>query len=766
MKLACDSEKLRDVIVGEANTMLVEKPVKMTTLERIRLFSEADEHVRGLPQPLQYGRGLAYVLERIGQPINKYDLLMGRISEEVPDEAGEAFFQEACRRFERGPQPWEKDTRPFWIYDVGHCSFYWRDVISKGLSGLQSHAEDQLERRRRNGDGKEGQDFLEGAILVYSAVRGYLLRYAGAAEREGLDEAAEACRNAANRAPQTFREALQMLWAIMLIYDSMLTSNPTLTYGRLDQFLYPLYEKDIAENRLTRDEAGLLILDFYCKNNLIMGRGEHQLSGGDLEKSTGWLRNLNYDAPQYLVLGGSDEDGVPASNDLTLLFAEQVQPRFKNPVIVVQYTKGMAEQYPDIWRELVRSMRASASMMAYNDANVTEAFIKAGVDREDAANYEHFGCNWPCLPGLDNGAGSNRFLWEKQPPPDELRELENEDARANHPGGLTGELMRILSEVPDGKTPESIEYFYTKLNERFRYIMKTRYERALMERMALCRAAPGVLQFRDCFEKESVNSARCFQCGSAKYYSIIQSYGGFATLADCLTAIDSLLYKEKKMELSDLVEALKHNFEGYEIIHSLCRKVPKLGSDDELSNYHGRKLLTMLTDTVYGVQREYSERGEPFILVMQCIETDTGHIHMGKSLGATPDGRLAGTPLSQNSQPSIGASINGMTARLRSLAQLPFNRIMSGAQNLSIQPKIFAGEHGLKLLSALVSTYFELGGNQLQISAADVAELIEAQKHPEGHRDLMVRITGYSAVFVDMGKQAQDDIISREQTAV
>ncbi|MDL2232599.1 hypothetical protein LJC63_03340 [Ruminococcaceae bacterium OttesenSCG-928-L11] len=766
MQLPYDMEELARLLVDEAVDKIANKPVKATTLERIRLFTEADDTVRGMPQPLQYGHGLTYVLERIAQPILPYDLLMGRITEEVPDPEGEAYFQELCLRYARKPLPWDKGTQPFWVFDQGHTSFYWRDVVTHGLSGLQARAQRELDRRATEGADGETLDFLTGAVLVYRAVRTYLRRYADAARQAGMPEAAEACANAAERPPQTFREALQMLWAIMLIYCSMLAGNPTLTYGRLDQLLYPLYRKDLEGGRLTREEAGLLILDFYCKNNLIMGRGEHQLSIGDDSISTGWQRNLNFDAPQYLILGGSDEAGNPVSNDLTQLFAEQIHPRFKNPVIVVQYTRGMREQFPAVWRALVRNMRESASLMVYNDADVTAAYIRAGADPEDAVHYEHYGCNWPCLPGMDAGGSNHRFMWEKRILPDESAKLENADFWAPAPGGLVGELMAVIDAVPKGEEPPDIDFFYDRFLARFRDFMCRKYVHALLERKVLYREAPGILQFQDCFCKETIQRAKSFLCGGSKYYTITQSHGGFATLADCFTTLDALLYQEKKLTFDALREAMTHNFQGYPDIHGLCNGVPKLGSDDALSNTHGRRLLTLLTDTVYAIQREYTAQGHPPILVKQCIETDTGHIRLGKALGATPDGRLAGMPLSQNSQPSLGASTAGMTARLRAMAQLPFERILSGAQNLSIQPRIFAGEKGLELLSALTSTYFELGGLQLQISAVDVSELLDAQRNPDNHRDLMVRITGYSAVFVDMIKEAQDDIISREMSAV
>jgi formate C-acetyltransferase len=766
MKIMCEKNELAHIMVDEATDRITNKPVKATTLERIRLFTEADGTVEGMSQPLQYGYGLTYVLERIAQPVEQYDLLMGRILEVTPDAEGEAFFQEICRRYARKPLPWDKGTQPFWVFDQGHTSFYWKDVISHGLSGLQARAEKELENRAGEGADQETIDFLTGAILVYKAIRTYLRRYAEKAGRAGLTEAAEACRNGADRPPETFREALQMLWAIMLIYCSMLAGNPTLTYGRLDQFLYPLYRRDIDEGRLTREEAGLLILDFYCKNNLIMGRGEHQLSLEDEELSTGWQRNLNFDAPQYLVLGGSDSAGLAATNDLTLLFAEQIRPRFKNPVIVFQYTKGLSGRFPAVWKALVKAMRDSASLMVYNDSDVISAYIRAGADPEFAANYEHYGCNWPCLPGMEAGGSNHRFMWEKRILPEEKARLDDVNFWAPSPGGLVGELMSVVNAVPQSEEPPDIEYFYNGFRARFRTFMRRKYEHALLEREVLYREAPGVLQFQDCFCRDTITEAKSFLCGGSKYYSVIQSYGGFATLVDCLTTLDALLFREKKLTLRELKEAMTHNFSGYEVVHGLCRSVPKLGSDSELSNWHGHRLLNMLTDVVRDIQKEYTERGNPLILVKECIETDTGHIRMGKAVGATPDGRLAGMPVSQNCQPSVGASINGLTARLRAMAQLPFDRIASGAQNLSIQPRIFAGGKGLELLAALVATYFEMGGLQLQISAADISELLDAQANPDSHRDLMVRVTGYSAVFVDMTREAQNDIISREMSAV
>ena len=224
--------------VQEARDALTKKPVKMTTLERIRLLIYAHEHVvKDLPQPLQYGLGLKYALNHISLPIAEEDLILGRISEEVPDEAGEAYYQDVLKKYGRSLPPW--------VFDQGHMSMYWEGVTQLGLWGLKKQAEEEWNRRMNDKAPQAELDFLQGAIYVYEGLMEYLLRYAQAADALGMTEQAEACRCAATRPPQTFREALQMLWAIMLVYCSMLAGNPTLSYGRMDRNLWPLYKKDV-----------------------------------------------------------------------------------------------------------------------------------------------------------------------------------------------------------------------------------------------------------------------------------------------------------------------------------------------------------------------------------------------------------------------------------------------------------------------------------------------------------------------------------------
>ncbi len=752
LKKLMEDERTR-LMVEEAVHALSHKPRTSTTLERVRLFDYADMHIGCRDsQPLKYGASLKYVLSHISLPIIEGDLLLGRISEEVPDKEGEEFFQRTCARF--GGR-----SVPPWVYDAGHTSFYWSDVVELGLSGLRKRAEEAMQIRKSEGAVKEVLDFLQGAIFVYEALQTYLLRYAEAAQAQGLFEAADACRHAALRKPEGFREVLQMLWCIMLVYCTLLAENPTLTYGRMDLLLNGLYEHDIKSGALTREDAARLILDFYCKNNLIMGRGEHQMSADDKDLITGWKRNLNYDAPEYMLLGGSQPNSESACTDLTLLFAQCVVPSFKNPVVVVRYAKDMIQREPVLWRTLTEKMLDSASMMVYNEENTAAAYQNAGADGVDAQNFEFYGCNWPCLPGMDVTGVGWLHAWGRRFSKEDWAYITAPDPFGNLPSAFLDALAELAAHM---ETPESIDEVYDTLIRRFEHILRFRMERTVRARKMLLDEAPGALHFQDCFFRDTVlKSANAF-CGGSKYYPMPYTISGFATIADSLTALDEIVFRNKSISFQRLYDALKQNFVGYEDVLLLCRKAKKFGSGDPAADDHACRLLTILTDTAYKVLCETEPLEGPRIILRLSIETDTRHIEIGRRLGATPDGRLSGTPVSQNCQPSPGVCEQGLTARLTSLAKLPTGRIMSGAQNITVQRSFFKGEQGVKTLAAILSTYFAMGGMQVQVSAVNIQDLYDAQLNPDAHRDLMVRVTGYSAVFVDMNKTGQDDIIARD----
>lgn len=710
------------VNIHEALDALRFKDVRSTTLERLRLTWEADARVQGLPQTLQLGEGLFYVLDRISVPVAAHDLLLGRMSEQVPGEAEEAFYQACLGR-------WEGRAIPPWMRDFGHACFAWERLLRLGLPGLEGYAREQLDTRLARGEPGAHLDYLRGVIRVYEAFRWYARRYAGAAYEAGLQEAGDRCAHLAEGPLRTFAEALQLIWLVGVVYCTMLAQNPTLTFGRLDELLLPYYEADLGEGRLTREQAGDLIVDFYCKNNLILGRGEHQM-GGVSSKNTGWTRNLTYDAPQYIVLGGRRVDGAPVENDLTALFLERVVPRFENPVVVLRYTTDLPGT---IWRLACEKMRANASMMVYNDENVIPAMVRAGIAPEDAITYTMHGCNWPDVPGVERSARTQFLV-------------------------LPQILLDALFSIEE--SPATIDQVY----ERFRELVGAEIE-GLVDWFREGRAtweeqAPGILRVDDCFFDGPIECARSWQVGGIRYLSVIWAICGIASTADCLAVLEKNVFSPEGVSLDALKRALDDNWRGHEALRRRCLNTPKFGQDDQRADRHAVRVLNLVLDEMDRASRLGAEDAT---IIFRCLETDMQHIRLGHEIGATPDGRRAGEPLSENTSPSPGTCNNGLTAMLRSVASLPLDRIHSGALNVRMRPNWFAGEEGLTRLADMLRAYFDLGGLQVQLSFADVDTLRDAQQHPERYRDLMVRITGYSAAFVDMTRGAQDEIIRREE---
>lgn len=730
--------------VFEAEKALTEKPMLSTSVERVVILNEIKSKYNTIPQPLRFSRTLSELLSRVSTPIEKWDMIVGRTVDRELDSDEETLFQ----NFLKHPDYSYKQT----ILQSGHCSFSWDELVKYGISGLCDKVSARLEKETDT----DKQIFLKAVLEVYDAVKQYILRYAKKAHELGLLETEQNLLKAAD-IPDTFASALQLLWIVALINCSYISPNSTLTLGRLDNILFPLYQKDIDSGILTEQKAKDYITDYYCKHNLIMGRGEHQV--GDDTNSTGFNRILAFDAPQYLLLAGTDRNGASAVNRLTELFSECINPKFKNPVVVVRYFKNMNSEHPLLWKTLIGKALQSASLMFYNDDNVLATYKNIGIPEKDRREYEHFGCNWPSL-GPDSSwmqIGPKSAKFNAYISDEEKKILTSPYMRMNAKFGWAEDFVIVLRQLVQ-KDNVTIDDFYDAFLERMGNFIDRKLSRAALELEVKRRKPSSILTFGDCFKKRPLETAECISA-NAKYHFEFQSFYMFGTVVDCFITVDKLVFVDKKLTLEKLLKATEDNFEHYPKILKMCRQVPKYGSDDDFANAHVKRLSNAFCRLVIEKDKPYLEKYRLFLT--PCMQSDTWHLKYGKSYGATPDGRLAGKPFSQNSRPSNGACINGIPGMLNSMLSLPSDGLLSGALNLDVDPKPFKTDEGIEAFGTLVGAYFNNGGLHAQISSTDLETLLKAQKDPDLYRDVRVRVTGYSAVFVDMPENLQNDVIER-----
>ncbi len=706
----------------EAIRLIREKPVNSTLVERCFLLYEAWYRFEGVPQQIVQGAGLHYVLERASLPIREYDLLVGRFDDHVPTPEEEARLNEL----------WDKrdpDENPIVIHNPGHITLVLEPIIKDGLVGTIAKCEARIEKAKRDNEPEDARLFLDGMLLVYKAIIMYIGRYGDAARAVGNTECAAVCDALCKRAPETFREALQLLLFIYntyIIYASKWVA--CLNLGRLDDMLLPLYESDIKKG-VSEDELGAYIDDFSAKMSLHLGRGEHQMAGLDPDgEVTGWRRNPVYDSPGYIIIGGYSNTNDQKNNPLSLLFARHIHPLLKNPIYMCRYT---ADTYEELWDIICEKIVQNSSVFLYNDETEIPAHLYIGADKEDAYNYSTHPCNW-----ADMGGGSVGIGLMDEGMVTLLNDALHSDAQLN-----------------------SVDDVIAALCERYTVGLK----KAIAAHKKILNGGSiygNALSVGDCFMGAPLERARGLRNGGAKYPVVYCCLRAIGTATDMVCAIDELVFKKKVCTLSELVKIADNDFVGYGDIHKMCRKAPKYGTGNDIADGIAVRIMNALLDVI---DRETTnEHGEREVYPMNVTINDSHHIYIGRQYPSTVDGRLRGTAFSENLSPTVGCA-TGVTSLLGSVSKLPFERIHSGTLNIRLSRSAVRGENAPAYVKALIKSYFGSGGMQLQFSIADTDELRRAQENPNEYRDLMVRITGYSAVFVDISKPGQEEFIRREE---
>jgi formate C-acetyltransferase len=324
-------------------------------------------------------------------------------------------------------------------------------------------------------------------------------------------------------------------------------------------------------------------------------------------------------------------------------------------------------------------------------------------------------------------------------------------------GLMTGAYYGIdTGDVNDFKSMDDV---LTAFEKQLTYLIseyRCGFETDFLIEKAVCK---NMMRIEDCFLKGTVENAESWIIGGTKYHKIIAQGAGLATIVDSLYAIDKLVFQEKKIKLKEFTQILANNFEGHEnLALDLRKKLDKFGNDIEDVDKYAKFVVQSFVNSINinnGTQYVYQ--------MFPSLHTDRDFTTMGLYVGATPDGRRMKEPISENQSPVQGMDISGLTALLNSISKIPFKRITGGPLNIRIHPGTIKEDEGLENLRALLETYMQKGGMQVQINVVDVNTLRKAQNDPERYRNLCVRVTGYSAFFVEMGQKAQEELISRTE---
>ncbi|MFX1350547.1 MAG: formate C-acetyltransferase/glycerol dehydratase family glycyl radical enzyme [Promethearchaeota archaeon] len=574
--------------------------------------------------------------------------------------------------------------------------------------------------------------FYKSMIIISRALINYSKKYAKKAEemiekeanhirKIELQKIREACNNVPENPPRNLQEAIQFIWFIHMALH-IENFEHGISFGRIDQYLYPYYDGN-------SEEANNLIKNLLLKTNEIIALYD--------SVATQYFGGMA--TTQNILIGGIDKEGNDATNELTYIFLRAVdEAAVPSPNLVVRLNKQTPHE---IYKTIAKILAKDKNIIGlYNDELVVKSLMRYGIPLEQARDYGIVGCVGLSTSGSSYDNTGAVFL--------------------NMPKALElalGTDSSLVSEyIPNNTDPrrlksmeDVLEVFKSKLCSimEMASIAANAYQQAQKKikptpLMSLC--------IRGCFEK-GIDVGE----GSAKYNFAGIHVTGFSDVVDSLAAIDWAIFKEKLASMEELINALKKNFRGFKELHNyLLYKSPKYGNDDQNADKYVKKLGEILFDSIKGLK---SARGGQYRVGIHAMTT---HVGFGIFTGALPSGRKRGKPLTRDIAPGFTGK-KGLTAAINSITKLDHSLLANGlACTLNINPEIARNKNG-KILESLIRAYIELNGSHIQFNSISLSHLEDAQKHPEKYQDFMVRVSGYSARFIDLPQAVQDDIIAR-----
>jgi len=627
--------------------------------------------------------------------------------------------------------------------DQGHLVLGHTNIIHAGFAGVRARAQKRLEQCNGEGDA-DGQAFCEGVLICCEAIRDLAKRYADLARRKaGLarDESrrselltiAERCDYVPYHSPRDFREAVQFLWLTQCGALISYGMGGIFAVGRADQYLYPYYKRDLDTGRITPKQALEILEELLIKlsYNLLLLPAVGKDTGSELGADN-----------QAVTVGGVGRDGRDVTNDLSYLFLDAIMNLRS---LTNSFSIRVSEKSPAQWvRKTAEVFSLTSGPAVFNDEVTISSLNKSGYDMEDARDYAIIGCVEPTSDGSTFGCTSGNDI-----------SLTGALEMTLFRGWLWIVGKRVGPDTGDPRTFESFEQFMEAYKQQVSYMIET------VARMVDLKDTVYAEGFHNPYVsmtlKGCLENATDMTRGGARYNFSSISARGLGTTADSLAVIKALVYEQKKYTMDDLLRTIRNNFRGKETLRQfLVRKAPKFGCDDDKADAIAKEVAEFFC-------REVAKRpGYRGGIFRPGFFSYGMHVMEGGFLGATPNGRLAGEPVSNSLSPSNGSELKGPTAVMKSLSKIDQTLISNGcALNIKLLPSMLSTPAKIDKLAHLIRGYFAMGGMEVQFNVVDNATLREAQAHPDKHPDLVVRVSGYSAYFTDLGKSIQDEIIAR-----
>ena len=778
-------EKMREKVINTRPSI---------TAERLVLATEAYQKYAGEPAALFRAKVTRYVVERMTPLILEDELIVGTATNRFkganlyPEfQSSTKFYLDELDEFPlRTKDPYDISPEdralileylPYWegkaMQDIARAALPKHTVecmaddiitvgLTNGVSGETTCDHEKLltvglkgymEECRANIEAtmpkcqldEEKIEFWQACIIQCEGLITYAHRMAEEAERQAAsctDEKrkqelltiAANCRVVPENPPQTFQQALQMIW-FAHVYFHIEVCTTANGFGRFDQYMYPYFKKDVLdEKNITPDEAIEMLECLYLKACEVF------------EVRDRWYATsfAGYPMWEILVVGGQTPQGEDATNELSYVCLEAAnQLKTTQPVMAVRVFDGTPEALIRKGCEMIQDGQANPGF--FNDYAAMKMALGKGCSIEEARDWTIVGCIQPG-PGGGSTDGSPdagyvnmgkmiEFVLHNGVDPD------------------TGKKMGL--ETGDPRDFKSIEDFKDALKKQIKHHYRMICDAYnVMQSMHQTRYP---VIFAGMLTKGCVESGRSVQHGGAKYTTAGLYITGAANLADSICAIEKCVFEDQDVTMDELIKACDTNFEGNERLRQLLLNKPaKFGNDDEHVDGIYREMMQYIAETV---QKWPDARGGWYSF---NVHSQTVNVSHGMVCGATPDGRLAGEPFCDNASPMMGRDTSGPTATVKSVASMGQENFHDGALfNLRFDPKGVAGEKGLASIEGIIKTYFKHGGEHIQINVVDDETLKAAQKNPEKYRGLMVRVAGYMAYFTELDKSAQDTIIYR-----